>query len=186
MGLHLSQPMSCVPLDEEEGLLRGEAVPGPPAAVTPPAGDATPPGGADACCVCLEELALGARGGRRAVPLPVCTRHSKHLGCLAQWRVQASEPRSLLCPLCRDVPCRFCSVECWGPGCASCAPARGSPSQADCPPCRPSRRPFRTTHCAPSRPTTRLSHRARSSLRCFAARAWAPCAMSAAPLSSWS
>ena len=113
--MHLSQPMSCAPLDDEEDLLRGEAAPGPPAAVTPPAGDATPPGGADTCCVWLEELALGARGGRRAVPLPVCTRHSMHLACLAQWRVQASEPRSLLCPLCRDVPCRFCSVERWGP-----------------------------------------------------------------------
>ena len=69
------------------------------------------PGGL--CCVCLE-LHLHGSGEHAAAPFPTCTRHYLHVGCLAQFRVQASTASELLCPLCRHSRCPDCDPHGWG------------------------------------------------------------------------
>ena len=61
-----------------------------------PVGDVTMLPASDVCCICLDDLVPGTTGSLRPVPLPVCTRHTMHLQCLAQWRVQASAAGDLL------------------------------------------------------------------------------------------
>ena len=70
------------------------------------------PGGL--CCVCLEALHLYGSGEHAAAPFPTCTRHYLHVGCLAQFRVQASTASELLCPLCRHSRCPDCDPHGWG------------------------------------------------------------------------
>ncbi|CAE7448365.1 unnamed protein product [Symbiodinium natans] len=67
----------------------------------------------DSCCVCLEALQPSVSGERAPRPFPTCARHQLHLGCLAQFRAQASRPADLLCPLCRHSRCPACEPEGW-------------------------------------------------------------------------
>ena len=53
------------------------------------------------CCVCLEALRPPGCGAHAAAPFPTCARHRMHVGCLAQFRVQASGPCELAIALSR-------------------------------------------------------------------------------------
>ena len=83
----------------------------------PHRGDDTPIAAPEAsqgqCCVCLEALRPPGCGEHAAVPFPTCARHRMHVGCLAQFRVQASGPSELLCPLCRHSRCPDCTPGGW-------------------------------------------------------------------------
>ena len=74
-----------------------------------PRGDLTPIAAQEApdslCCVCLEALRPPGGGANAATPFPTCARHHMHVSCLAQFRVQATGPSELLCPLCRHSRC---------------------------------------------------------------------------------
>ncbi|CAE7232333.1 unnamed protein product [Symbiodinium natans] len=79
-------------------------------------GEATPPAPVHTdrlCCVCLDELDPSGLRERACVPFPTCAAHHLHLGCLAQFRAQASGPVDLLCPLCRHGQCPACSPTAW-------------------------------------------------------------------------
>ena len=65
---------------------------------------------ADNCVICLERLESNGTGNELVIGFPSCTRHQLHLGCVAQLRVQANSSRSLICPVCRDTPCRVLLV----------------------------------------------------------------------------
>ena len=90
------------------------SVPSPPAS---PRGDLTPIAAPEAsqgqCCVCLEALRPPGCGANAAAPFPTCARHRMHVGCLAQFRVQASGPSELLCLLCRHSRCPDCIPGGW-------------------------------------------------------------------------
>ena len=90
--------------------------------VSPPAprsqgGDRTPPNPAsaqeDCGCVCLERLQSAAPADQLPVPFPTCRRQRMHLGCLAQYRAQATSPPRLAVPLCRHSRCPDCSPGGW-------------------------------------------------------------------------